>query len=69
MDITDVIEDGSEGIKLLSGGSAVNKIEKFSDEQRDKFLKSLAMLGRLRLYSYGYWCRGKQNSIRINSSL
>ena len=44
MNITDVIEDGPEGIKLLSGGSAVNKIEEFSDEQRDKFLKSLAML-------------------------
>lgn len=44
MNINDVIVDGPEGVKLISGGSALNKVEEFSKIERDKFLNQLVSL-------------------------
>lgn len=44
MDIMDVICDGPEGIKLLSGGSGLNKIEDLKEEERKVFLDKLESL-------------------------
>lgn len=44
MDIKDVICDGPEGIKLLSGGSGLNKIEDLKEEERKSFIDKLESL-------------------------
>lgn len=44
MNINEVIVDGPEGIKLISGGSALNKVEEFSKQERECFLNQLVGL-------------------------
>lgn len=44
MDILDVLCEGPEGIKLLSGGSGINKIEDLNEREREIFLEKLESL-------------------------
>lgn len=41
MSIEDVLVDGPEGIKLLSGGSGLNNIEDLQQHEREQFLKKI----------------------------
>lgn len=45
--IEDVLITGPYGVKLLPGGSGLNKIEDMTDNQRDNFLKKLSSLKNL----------------------
>lgn len=42
--IDDVVINGPYGVKLLPGGSGINRIEELTDAQRDRFLKKLSSL-------------------------
>ncbi|MCY6354019.1 MinD/ParA family protein [Clostridium sp. ZS2-4] len=44
MEIEEVIIEGPYGIKLLPGGSGVNRIEEISEMQRERFLNKLGSL-------------------------
>lgn len=46
-EIEDVIITGPFGVKLLPGGSGLNKIEDLNDSQRDKFLNKLETIENL----------------------
>lgn len=43
-EIEDVIIEGPHGVKLLSGGSGLTKVEEITEEQREKFLGKLTSL-------------------------
>ncbi|SHE56616.1 MinD/ParA family protein [Clostridium fallax] len=43
-EIEDVIIEGPSGIKLLRGGSAVNRIEELTEEEKERFFKKLSAL-------------------------
>lgn len=46
-EVEDVIVEGPYGIKLLPGGSGLNKIDELSEAQRSLFLKKLQGIGEL----------------------
>lgn len=45
--ISDVIIDGPFGVKLLPGGTGLNKIEELTEDQREGFINSLTSLNNL----------------------
>lgn len=42
--VEDVVINGPYGVKLLPGGSGINRIDELTDAQRDRFLKKLSSL-------------------------
>lgn len=46
-EIEDVIITGPYGVKLLPGGTGLNKIEDFTEEERDRFLNKLSEMNDL----------------------
>ncbi|SHI39639.1 flagellar biosynthesis protein FlhG [Clostridium cavendishii DSM 21758] len=46
-EINEVVIEGPEGIKLLPGGSGLNRIEELSEQQRNLFLTKLQDIGEL----------------------
>jgi flagellar biosynthesis protein FlhG len=47
MNIEDVIIQGPSGVRLLPGGSGMNKIEEFTTEQREEFLSKITSLNNV----------------------
>jgi flagellar biosynthesis protein FlhG len=47
MNIEDVIIQGPLGVRLLPGGSGMNKIEEFTTEQREEFLSKITSLNNV----------------------
>ena len=43
-DIHEVLADGPLGVKLLSGGSGINKVEDLTEQERNKFLEKIQTL-------------------------
>jgi flagellar biosynthesis protein FlhG len=44
MNIEDVMVTGPFGVKLLAGGSGINKFEELTDEERDSFINKLSLV-------------------------
>ena len=46
-ELSEIIVTGPYGVRLIAGGSGLNKIEEFTQEQRDNFLRKLSVLDDL----------------------